>query len=134
MKCYILGAVTGSADNAKEIFETYKEVLKDKITVCGTPLETAKFEGTAEERFIRAEKAIREVDLIIADMSAVSTGAGIEMGMAFILNKKIIVFAKEGSNVSKLVTGMVGKENMIYYKDSIDLARKIQILNLGTVV
>lgn len=125
MKCYVLGAVTGGAENAKEIFETYKIALKGKFEILGTPLETAKFQGTYAERFNRAKEFIRQADLIVADMSVASTGAGIEMGMAHLLSKKIVVFAKTESKVSGLVIGLVGEQNIHYYNDSEELLEKI---------
>lgn len=127
MKCYVLGAVTGSSEDSEKIFGTYKKALKDRISVIGTPIETAKFKGSAEERFKRAEKSIKEADVIIADVSQASTGAGIELGLAHILGKQIICFAKAGSKVSGLVLGMVGSENIIYYSSVKDLTN---LLNL----
>ncbi len=129
MKCYILGAVTGGSENTEETFNTYKSALKDKVEILGTPLETAKFKGTAEERFARAEKAIRESDVVIAEMSVPSTGAGIEMGMAHLLGKQIYCCAKEGSKVSGLVVGMIGKERVFCYRTLQELSKTLKTLN-----
>ena len=125
-KCYVLGAVTGIAQNAEEIFNTYKKSLERNFTILGTPLETAQFKGTLQERFQRAEQAIKNADVIIAEMSTASTGAGIEMGMAHNLGKPIYCFAKSGSKVSGLVVGMVGENNVKYYNDTRDLQNALQ--------
>ena len=130
MKCYILGSTGGELNNSEEIYSTYKDALKDRVSILGTPLETAKFNGTAVERFARAEKAVRESDVIIAEMSAASTGAGIEIGMAYLLGKQIYCFAKCGSKVSGLVVGMIGEENVYYYKTPKELELKLKFLNL----
>lgn len=129
MKCYVLGAVTGSGEDANIIFEIYKLALKDKVEMLGTPLETAQFTGSAEERFARAESSVKNADVIIAEVGTASTGAGIELGLAHMLNKKIICFAKKGCRVSGLVIGMVGSSNVIYYDDEKDLYRKLKSLD-----
>lgn len=114
-KCYILGAVTGGSSGL-DIFNVYKRALKDKLEILGTPIETSVFTGTAEERFVRAEAYVKSADIIIADMSAISTGAGIELGMAHLLKKDIYCFAKDGSKVSALVIGMLSSP--VRYYDS----------------
>lgn len=117
MNCYILGSVTGGTENSEALFNTYKKVLKEKYNIIGTPLETAAFKGTLEERFERAKNAIQVSDTVFADLSSASTGAGIEIGMAYMQNKKIVVLAKTGSKVSGLVLGLVGENNVFYYDD-----------------
>ncbi len=125
MKIYVLGAV-GSADaNIEEIFGVYKKALSKKHEVLGTPIETSKFQGTDEERFVRAENFVKTCDAVVADMSAVSTGAGIELGMAHLLGKKIFVLAKEGSKVSALIKGMP-HEMVEFYHDFVDLYSKLE--------
>ena len=135
-KVYVLGAVTGGADNAKELFGVYKKQLgcfdefneggSFEENIYGTPLETMKFKGTDEERFARAKKAVSNAHLIVADASTVSFGAGIELGIAHMLKKRIVVFAQKGLKVSALIKGMIGENNVIYYTDKNDLARKIR--------
>ena len=90
-KTYVLGATA----NGSRIFLVYKKALKNKLEILGTPIETNEFNGTFNERFIRAENFVKSADIIIADMSEVSTGAGIELGMAHRLNKPIYVFANK---------------------------------------
>lgn len=133
MKSYILGAVTGGIEDAEETFTTYKRALKDKVEILGTPLETAKFKGTMQERFERAKQAIQQADVVIAEMSTASTGAGIELGMSYFLGKEIYCFAKEGSKVSGLIIGMVGEKNVIYYNSLKDLTVKLNSLEFKKV-
>ncbi len=73
-KTYVLGATA----NGSEIFLVYKKALKKKLEILGTPIETNKFNGTNLERFNRAQLSVNKADIIIADMSEVSTGAGNE--------------------------------------------------------
>ena len=125
MKCYILGAVSGASENSIKIFGIYKAALNKKNEVLGTPIETSKFNGSNSERFLIAKNSIQSSDLVIADLSQASTGVGIELAMAHLLNKKILCFAKTGSKVSGLALGMI-ENSVIFYKDSEDLFNLIQ--------
>ena len=114
-KTYFLGATA----NGSRIFLVYKKALKNKLEILGTPIETNEFNGTFNERFIRAENFVKSADIIIADMSEVSTGAGIELGMAHMLNKQIYVFANKTSKVSGLIYGLTN--NVKLYNDENEL-------------
>ncbi len=89
------------------------------MEILGTPIETNKFNGTNLERFNRAQLSVNKADIIIADMSEVSTGAGIELGMAHMLNKPIYVFANKNSKVSSLIYGLTN--NVKLYNDENEL-------------
>lgn len=114
-KTYVLGATA----NGSRIFLVYKKALKKKLEILGTPIETNKFNGTNLERFNRAQLSVNKADIIIADMSEVSTGAGIELGMAHMLNKPIYVFANKNSKVSSLIYGLTN--NVKLYNDENEL-------------
>jgi len=136
MYVYVLGAVTGGMDDAKELFRVYKEQLGSfaelndggsfSEDIEGTPIETMQFKGSKDELFTRAVQSVEQAELIVADMSQISTGAGIELGMAYMMKKKIVVFAKRGSRVSGVIAGMIGEQNIVWYKDYEDLAEKIR--------
>lgn len=114
-KCYILGATA----KGFEKFLIYKKAIEGKLEILGTPIETLQFKGTNKERFLRAQQSVKESDVIIADMSEVSTGAGMELGMAHMLNKEIYVFALTGSKVSALIYGLTN--NIYFYNNEEDL-------------
>ena len=114
-KSYILGATA----KGFEIFKVYKKALGDRFEILGTPIETLQFKGTNEERFERAKESVKQSDVIIADMSEVSTGAGIELGMAHLLGKQIYVFANAQSKVSSLIYGLT--KDVKFYKDDEEL-------------
>ena len=52
---------------------------------------------------------------MIAEMSSVSTGQGIEIQEATTLNIPILVIAKTNSKISGLVKGCKSVKNIIYY-------------------
>ncbi len=122
-KCYILGATA----KGKEIFLIYKNALANKLEILGTPIETSNFKGTSKERFQRAKDKVKQSEIIIADMSEVSTGAGIELGISYLLGKKIFVFASVGSEISSLIYGIT--ENVKFYHDEKELFEMLTIVD-----
>lgn len=122
-KTYILGATA----KGSEKFLVYKEALKEKLEILGTPIETLQFKGTNKERFLRAEDSVKQSDVIIADMSEVSTGAGIELGMAHTLGKEIYVFASVGNKVSALIYGLTN--NIYFYNSETELFDLLKSIN-----
>ncbi|MBD3361346.1 hypothetical protein GF358_00985 [Candidatus Woesearchaeota archaeon] len=97
--------------------------FKDKGKVSVTSF-LAKFKGSVSERYERAFKKVKEADLIIGEQSESSTGQGMEIGEATILNKPLIVIAKQGSKVSGLVKSCPILKEIIFYKDINDLKSK----------
>jgi nucleoside 2-deoxyribosyltransferase len=72
-----------------------------------------------ENKIIDTKQTIKEADLIIAEVSFPSTGQGIELGWANILNKKIICIYKDEhkySSALKFITNQFynyNKENLV---------------------
>lgn len=126
-KCLVLGAVTGNEEEGKRLWLTYKNSdLKNYFPTIDTPYETAQFKGTDIERASRAEELMLETDLVIADVSTPSLGAGMELGMALMLKKTVILFAREGQKVSALATGFFGEVN--FYSSPEDLQKKLALI------
>ena len=127
MKDLIL--ITGSVLTAdKDSVERYEKLISmidaEKYDV-SSPLDTMKFQGTDEERFDRAISMLEKTKLMIAEMSSVSTGQGIEIGIASTMNIPILVIAKEGSKVSGLVKGCNVVTDIIYYEKIEDIREQI---------
>ena len=78
-----------------------------------------KFKGNGLERYDRAMELLKDTKLIIAEMSNISTGQGMELQEAITLNIPILVIAKTGSKISSLVKGCKSVKDIIYY-DNID--------------
>lgn len=90
-----------------------------------TPIETANFVGTDQERYKRAFEKVNWADLIIAEASRPSTGQGMELREAINQKKKIIVITKQGNKVSGLITGCPDIQDIIFYKGLEDLQKQI---------
>lgn len=109
MKVLVIGSL-----EQKEIYNKIKEIYPN----ADTPIETSLFNGSNEERYLRAFEKIKEADLIICETSLPSAGMGMELNEAINQKKKIIVIAKENSKVSGLILGCPYIEKVIYYKST----------------
>lgn len=80
---------------------------------------------TSEEIFYRDINAVKESDILLAEISKPSHGVGMEIMQAYISNKKIILVAKEDSNISFLVRG-IPNAILLEYRDYKDLEEKLR--------
>ena len=85
--------------------------------------------------FERDMQGAEQSDAILADVSQPSIGVGIELMAAYKAGKRIIVVAKDGSAVSKMLLHMDGKEVLEFrseddlYAKLIDLLRRPRSLH-----
>lgn len=115
----VTGSVLASSEESIEIYKKIVDVIdKDKYLV-SSPLDTLKFTGNDKERYKRAMNLLKDTKCIIADVSIVSAGQGMELQEASNLNIPILVIAKSGSKVSGLIKGCCAVKKIIYY-DEID--------------
>ncbi|MCX7795673.1 MAG: nucleoside 2-deoxyribosyltransferase [bacterium] len=80
---------------------------------------------TPEEIFYRDINAVKESDILLAEISKPSHGVGMEIMQAYISNKKIILVARENSSISFLVKG-IPNAILLEYKNYIDLEAKLR--------
>lgn len=120
----ILGSLPKSEDEIK-LYNSIIEVAKTFATTVKSPIDTIKFNGTEQERYDRAFQTVKEADLVIGEQSLPSTGQGMEIRECAILNKPLIVVAKQGSKVSRLVKGCPIIKDIIYYQTIEDLISKL---------
>lgn len=80
---------------------------------------------TPEEIFFRDINAVKESDILLAEISRPSHGVGMEIMQAYISNKRIILVAREDSNISFLVRG-IPDVILLEYKDYRDLEEKLR--------
>lgn len=121
--------ITGSVmiSNEEQV-NAYEKLIKmiDKANYSVlSPLDTMKFNGNDIERYNRAMNILNETMVMIAEMSSVSTGQGMEIQQANTLNIPILVIAKTGSKISGLVKGCKNVKNIIYYNDVSDIKKEI---------
>ena len=130
MKILILGALPKT--------ELDKQLYKSIIEACATygevssPIDTAEFKGSEVERYERAFLKVKESDLIIAELSKPSTGQGMEIREATLLNKPLLVIAKKGSEVSGLVKACPVLRKIIFYDDLNNLKQELMVF-LGNI-
>ncbi len=108
-----------------------REMYSDLVNIClplgkvVSPLDTEKFKGTNQERYVKALNDLKWADFVIAEVSRPSTGVGIELANA-VLHKKFIIFvAKKGSKVSGLVLGLKSERELYFYENVSDLVLPI---------
>jgi len=120
----ITGAVLVSNNNLIEVYEKIISWIDNKYEI-SSPLDTMKFEGNDFERYDRAMKLLQDTKLMIAEMSNISTGQGMEIQEAVNLNIPILVIAKSGSKISGLVKGCRNVKDIIYYENIEDIKNNI---------
>lgn len=113
-----------------ELTENYKvlnaSITSDKYSLLiYSPLATMKFKGSDEERYERAMRILHNSKVVIAEMSNVSTGQGMELQEATHLGLPILVLAKKGSKVSSLVKGCPNVVDILYYEDIYEVIDEI---------
>jgi len=121
----ITGSVMTADNDSVERYEKLISMIDAEKYDVSSPLDTMKFQGTDEERFDRAISMLENASLIIAEMSSVSTGQGIELGIAYTMNIPVLVIAKEGSKVSGLVKGCKTVKDVLYYDNIEDIKEKL---------
>lgn len=121
----ILGSLPKSEEETK-LYNAITNIAQDFATTVKSPIDTAQFNGTAQERYERAFQTVQDADLVIGEQSRASTGQGMEVRECAILKKPLIVVAKEGSKVSGLVKGCPILKEIIYYQNIEDLKLKLK--------
>jgi hypothetical protein len=66
------------------------------------------FSIAPSEVFERDTCGVRESDCLVADISVPSHGVGLEIMLAFIEGKKIILLSKKGATISRMIRGIPG--------------------------
>ena len=129
-KVLITGSVMNSNNESIRFYENLVSICVENNCDVSSPLDTMKFIGTDEERYVRAMKLVDSTDFIIAEMSIPSTGQGMELQQAVIKNIPILVIAKKNSKISGLIKGSKKIVDILYYDNIDDIKPKIvEILN-----
>lgn len=75
----ITGSVMNSDEESVNIYKTIVSMIDaDKFQI-SSPLDTMQFKGNDFERYERAMNLLQDTKLMIAEMSNVSTGQGMEL-------------------------------------------------------
>lgn len=118
----ITGSVMNSDSNSIDIYNSIISIIDNSKYEILSPLDTMKFNGTNKDRYERAMKILNNTSIMIAEMSNVSTGQGMEIQQAATLEIPILVIAKKNCKISGLVKGCNAVKRIIFY-DNIDLIK-----------
>lgn len=121
----ITGSVLAADNSSVEVYEKLGSLIdKDKYLV-SSPLDTMRFQGDDVARYKRAMDLLQDSKFIIAEMSTISTGQGMELQEAANLNIPVLVIAKTGSKISGLVKGCQNLVDIIFYDNIDDISDEI---------
>jgi len=114
----------------KDYLSFYKAVMKlcKKFfdQVIGTYPDFWNTKETPKKFYNRTYETITDCDLFIAEVSSPSLGVGMELQMAVEKNIPIIAVAKEGIEISTMVTGLPNLFKVIRYTSIQDSIKKLE--------
>jgi nucleoside 2-deoxyribosyltransferase len=113
----IFMAHSSDFDFKNELYVPLRESELNKKHIIFLPQENGKK--------IITKEIIKDMDIIIAEVSYPSTGQGIELGWGDIFNIPIICIYKEDKKYSSSINKLTDK--FIVYKNSEDLIEKLSI-------
>ncbi len=122
----ILGAIPSDGNKYMMLYSQLVSLCKNYAEEVYSPLDTKEFKGSAQERYDRAIRLVSTSELIIGELSAPSTGEGMEIQEACRCNIPLIIIAQKGNKVSELVRGVPILEEIVYYDTVEDLQRTIK--------
>lgn len=132
----ITGAVLATNETLVDTYKSINSIIENSkigsFTKIFSPIDTMKFVGTDQEKYERAMNIVSKSKAIIAEMSTVSTGQGMEIEEATKYDIPVLVIAKTGSKISSLAKGAPNIVDIIYYddinsikEDILDFLRKV---------
>ncbi len=138
MKIFLGGAVSSASENQLAKYNVYKNALESfaKLSVpddiwayrqkcIDENPDKGKFE--IDKMMVDYDlQCVKNTDLMICDISQHSTGLGIELGIVYENNIKIIFFYEKGSYISNMITGAFSESLFIEYENLQDLEEKVK--------
>ena len=137
MKLFLAGAVSTATESQLEKYNTYKTILEEFGTLT-FPDKIWEYRQKCIREFPEKSKLeidklmvdfdldlVRNCDVMICDISQISTGLGIELGTILEQNKKIVFFYETGSYVSNMITGAFSDSEFIEYQNIEDLKQSL---------
>ncbi|MEM0117568.1 MAG: nucleoside 2-deoxyribosyltransferase [Conexivisphaerales archaeon] len=104
------------------------EIIEETGNTLASPWVLGEVESASPEGvnvFERDRTGAENCDMLIADVSMPSNGVGMEIMAAYYAGKKIVLLAKNGSRVSRMLLHMKRKE-IIFFDDNDDLKNKLK--------
>ena len=123
-KIYVGCSLQHAPKEFVEGIKKFKEALSGEYEVMEFAGLTAK---TAQEVYEKDTNCVRTCDIFIADCTYLSTGLGMEIGIALENNKPILAIAKNGATVTRMVLGIPAKNfSFMWYDDALDVVEDIK--------
>ena len=137
MKIFLAGAVSSASDDQLKKYNVYKEILENfgEVTFPDKIWEYRQkcIDENPNKSKIEIDnmmtdydlQLVRDCDVLVGDISQLSTGLGIELGVALENKKNVIFFYEKGAYVSNMITGSFSKSLFIEYENVEDLKQKL---------
>ena len=141
MKVFLAGAVSSAKESQLKKYYIYQKCLNEffKDICLTTPDDICEYRDECiknnpnfqkiqiDEVMVKYDlQKVRESDLIVCDLSELSTGMGLELGVAHECNKKVIFFYDKNSHVSNMLNGAFVNSKFIEYENVKDLEEKLK--------
>jgi 2'-deoxynucleoside 5'-phosphate N-hydrolase len=131
MNIYFAGSIRGGREDAA-LYARIVEFLKKSGNVFTEHIGDAALTDLGDEGFTNRQIHDRdmdwllEADVIVAEVTMVSTGVGYEIGWAVAVGKKVICLYREqpGKRLSAMIAGCPHL-SMIYYRHAEELEKSI---------
>ncbi len=138
MKIFLAGAVSFAYESQIKKYELYEKVLKKKFKKAEiiTPKTIWEFRENFKNEHKRTKELVLNInmvnfdldhiktsDLIVCDLSELSTGLGLELGVVLENKKDIIFFFEKGSYISNMITGAFPNSKFVIYENEKDLEK-----------
>lgn len=141
MKVFLAGAVSSADKKQLEKYNLYRKIITDciKDVELTVPDDIWEYRMTCKQEKPKASKTeidkmmvdydlqcVRDSDLVICDLSSLSTGMGLELGVAHERGKRVIFCYEKGTSISNMITGAYSSSTFIEYSDLKQLSIKLR--------
>ena len=128
MKVFITASFKGS-ENKNEIENICSLVNKSGFEDFCFVRDVEGYQKTfdnAHELMSRAKEEIAKCDVLLIEYDGPGHGRMVELGIAYALNKKIILITEEGVSIKETILGVT--DSVIEYKDLADIVDPLSLL------
>ena len=142
MKIFLAGAVSSAQNGQLEKYNIYKDnlakIFRNALLI--TPNDIWEYRNNCihnnsqlsqreiDNMMVNYDlEKVRESDLIVCDLSELSTGMGLELGVAHENHKKVVFFYETGAHISSMIIGAFSDSLFVEYASVSDLRDKLLI-------
>lgn len=128
MKVYITASFKGSEnkDEIEHVCSIVKKAGFEDFCFIRDVEDYQKVFNDAHELMHRGKEEIEKCDVLLIEYDGPGHGRMVELGIAYALNKKIILITKEGTFVKETILGVT--DSVIEYKKLEDIVEPMSLL------